>query len=214
MNQMMGIMMKIIAMTCYVKVNLNMLNIMVTCLTKKGACASIITLCGSNDKLHNNVVLHTKYFKGHSCCDAYSHKTHACDRMIKVEDYDFHDHNLLELYLNPEVVNSDPGAIIYSDAIGVHFPNDAHHFSHREISFLCDVRCREIVFLKKTEILTRTSENKAYTAKISEMLACSDERLQELRGEKEDLTAYQQLDRSRRLVACPSMIRNLDDLGN
>lgn len=53
---------------------------------------------------------------------------------------------------------------------------------------------------KKSESLARMSENEADIAKISEMLAYIDERLQELEGEKEELTAYQQLDRSRRAV--------------
>merc|ERR1711862_38483 len=53
---------------------------------------------------------------------------------------------------------------------------------------------------KKAESLAKMSENEADIKKISEMLAYIDERLNELETEKEELTAYQRLDRSRRAV--------------
>ena len=51
---------------------------------------------------------------------------------------------------------------------------------------------------KKAESLAKMEENNNSIAKITEMLQNIEERLQELQSEKEELTAYQNLDRSRR----------------
>lgn len=53
---------------------------------------------------------------------------------------------------------------------------------------------------KKNESLTKMGENKSSIEKINETLSYMEERLGELRGEKEELTKYQQLDRERRAL--------------
>jgi structural maintenance of chromosome 3 (chondroitin sulfate proteoglycan 6) len=51
---------------------------------------------------------------------------------------------------------------------------------------------------KKAESIAKMEENSNSIAKITEMLTNIEERLQELNAEKDELTAYQQLDRERR----------------
>lgn len=51
---------------------------------------------------------------------------------------------------------------------------------------------------KKAESIAKMEENSNSIAKITEMLSNIEERLQELNAEKDELTAYQQLDRERR----------------
>ena len=63
------------------------------------------------------------------------------------------------------------------------------------IALLKEVGGTTVHDMKKTESLARISENEADVTKISEILASVDERLQELEGEKEELTVCQQLDR-------------------
>ena len=53
---------------------------------------------------------------------------------------------------------------------------------------------------KKAESLAKMEENKSSVDKIQETLSYMEQRLDELRGEKEELTQYQKLDRNRRAV--------------
>ena len=53
---------------------------------------------------------------------------------------------------------------------------------------------------KKAESLTKMEENKSSIEKIDEILETIETRLDELRGEKEELTQYQKLDRERRAM--------------
>ena len=53
---------------------------------------------------------------------------------------------------------------------------------------------------KKAESLAKMEENKSSIFKIHEILNYIEERLDELRGEKEELTQYQELDRERRAM--------------
>ena len=53
---------------------------------------------------------------------------------------------------------------------------------------------------KKAESLAKMEENKTSIFKIHEILSYIEERLDELRGEKEELTQYQELDRERRAM--------------
>ena len=53
---------------------------------------------------------------------------------------------------------------------------------------------------KKSESLTKMEENKSSIEKIDEILETIETRLDELRGEKEELTQYQKLDRERRAM--------------
>mmetsp|Transcript_10802 Transcript_10802/g.19558 ORF Transcript_10802/g.19558 Transcript_10802/m.19558 type:complete len:1083 (-) Transcript_10802:860-4108(-) len=53
---------------------------------------------------------------------------------------------------------------------------------------------------KKAESLAKMEENKTSIFKIHEILSYIEERLEELRGEKEELTQYQELDRERRAM--------------
>jgi structural maintenance of chromosome 3 (chondroitin sulfate proteoglycan 6) len=53
---------------------------------------------------------------------------------------------------------------------------------------------------KKTESLAKMEENKSSIEKIDEILESIEARLDELRGEKEELTQYQKLDRERRAM--------------
>jgi len=92
--------------------------------TKKGVYAGIMTLGGSNDKLHDHSMVYARDFKDHGWYTVYLRKMYLCDGMIKVDDYDFHGHNPLELDFNPEVVNSDPGAIIDSGTTDMYFPKE------------------------------------------------------------------------------------------
>jgi len=54
---------------------------------------------------------------------------------------------------------------------------------------------------KKGESEKKMIENRASTEKIQETLQFMEERLEELRGEKEELTIYQKLDRERKALA-------------
>ena len=68
------------------------------------------------------------------------------------------------------------------------------------LSLLKEVAGTTVYDEKKAESLAKMDENKSSIFKIHEILKYIEERLTELRGEKEELTQYQELDRERRAM--------------
>ena len=66
----------------------------------------------------------------------------------------------------------------------------------QQLELLKEVAGTTVYEEKKSESLVKISENEADNEKIREILPYIDERLTELEGEKEELNAYQKVDRS------------------
>ena len=67
----------------------------------------------------------------------------------------------------------------------------------QQLELLKEVAGTTVYEEKKSESLVKISENEADNEKIREILPYIDERLTELEGEKEELNAYQKVDRAR-----------------